>query len=118
MLRAVIIVALSVTACAKKQDAPPAPAGGSGSYLTIGAYCDAFCTKLCGTCGVGDCPNSCKVRCLYGRDPGRLLDGKDPKTALALTQKELDACLATVTAETCQAIGAGQVPPACYTIQH
>jgi hypothetical protein len=115
-----IMVAL---AGCKGNDSKPAPSSGSavastGSFLTVGAYCTAFCDKLCATCGVGDCQTSCNKRCHFGRAPELVLDGKDPKTALALTQHELDACLATITADSCMSIASGQVPPACYTIQH
>jgi hypothetical protein len=117
-----LLVLACVTGCGKKKagDADKAgtkPAAGS-TFLTVGAYCDAFCAKLCGTCGQGDCTTSCTNRCHFGRSPDMVLDGKDPKTGLALTQKELDGCLATITSESCISIASGNVPPACYTIQH
>jgi hypothetical protein len=122
-MRIVVIALLAVssfTACSKKESADKAPASGSagGAYLTVGAYCTAFCTKLCGTCGAGDCSTSCNHRCDYGRSPDLVFDGKDPKVALALTQSNLDACLATITKDSCMSIASGNVPPACFTIQH
>ncbi len=112
-------------ACSKTE-APSAPppasaptaAAPAGSYLKVDAYCSAFCGKLCGTCGDSGCQDACKPRCYHGRAPDMAMDGKDPKVALALTQKELDACVATITAESCPKIIAGDVPPACFTIQH
>jgi hypothetical protein len=118
-----ILVVVSLAACGKKKEdsskATSAPPPAGGSYLTVGAYCSAFCEKLCGTCGTGTtCAQSCKPRCFYGRAEDMILDGKDPKVGLALTQKELDACTALITKESCMTIASGQVPPACYTIQH
>ncbi len=125
MMRAALVSVLamsSLAACAKKEaPAGQAPAGSSapaGAYLTVGTYCTAFCNKLCGTCGAGDCPTACNRRCDYGRSPDLVFDGKDPKIALALTQQNLDACLATITKDSCLSIASGNVPPACYTIQH
>jgi len=108
-----VALAMLLCACSK-----PAPAGTEGNYLTVDAYCSSFCGKLCGTCGAAGCQDTCKPRCMHGRAPGMVMDGKDPKVALALGQKELDACLATISSASCSAIMAGQVPPACYTIQH
>jgi hypothetical protein len=114
---------LSFAACSSKKESsdkasPSAPAP-AGAYLTVGQYCTAFCNKLCATCGIGDCQTSCNRRCDYGRSPDLVFDGKDPKIALALTQQNLDACLATITnKETCLSIAAANIPPACYTIQH
>ncbi len=114
-----IVLALLAAACSKGSSTSSSPApGSSASYLTVDAYCSSFCGKLCGTCGTASCSDSCKPRCAHGRAPSMLLDGKDPKVALALTQKELDACLATITPASCAAIASGQVPPACFTIQH
>ena len=116
-----LLIALVLVACSKSsgdQASSGSAATASGSYLTVGAYCSAFCDKLCGTCGAGDCQDACPKRCHYGRAPEKLLDGSDPKTGLALTQKELDGCLATITKDSCMSIASGQVPPACYTIQH
>ena len=117
MMRVVVLSLFLSFACSK-----PASEGGAkqSSYLTVGAYCTAFCTKLCGTCGAGavDCPDSCNKRCDYGRPTDMLLDGKDPKTGLALTQQNLDACVALITKDSCMSIASGQVPPACFTIQH
>ena len=114
----------SFAACSKPSPGS-GPAAGSGAapagaYLTVGTYCSAFCSKLCGTCGAGapSCADSCATRCHYGRSPDQVMDGKDPKVALALTQANLDACLATITKTSCMSIASGQVPPACYTIQH
>ena len=127
MLRTALIALLAVsslTACSKKDSAPDkaSPAANASApsqpYLTVGVYCSAFCTKLCGTCGVGECQTSCNRRCDYGRSPDVVFDGKDPKIALALTQQNLDACLATITKDSCLTIASGNVPPACYTIQH
>jgi hypothetical protein len=118
------VALLSLAGCSKKEpsaDQAPAPASTpapAGAYLTVGVYCTAFCNKLCATCGMGDCPTSCNRRCDYGRSPDLVFDGKDPKIALALTQQNLDACLATITKESCMSIAAANVPPACYTIQH
>jgi hypothetical protein len=117
MTRIVISVFLVVAAaaCSKKDAGSSAPAS---SNLTVGAYCTGFCSKLCGTCGQGDCDTSCKNRCYFGRSPDYLLDGKDPKQGLALTQKNLDECTSLITKDSCMAIASGQVPPACFTIQH
>jgi hypothetical protein len=118
-----IVVALALLAGAcSKNEAPTAPAttaaAPAGNFLKVDAYCSAFCGKLCGTCGDASCAGACKPRCHHGRDPDLAMDGKDPKIALALTQKELDACLAAITAESCPKIIAGEVPPACFTVQH
>ncbi len=116
-----VLIALALVACSKgssNQAASGSATAPAGSYLTVAAYCSAFCGKLCGTCGAGDCQDACPKRCAYGRAPDKVLDGSDPKTGLALTQKELDACLATITKDSCMAIAGGQVPPACFTIQH
>ncbi len=127
MMRAAPVALLamsSLAACSKNEpSAGQAPAAASapapaGAYLTVGTYCTAFCSKLCGTCGVGDCPTACNRRCDYGRSPDLVFDGKDLKVALALTQQNLDACLATITKDSCLSIASGNVPPACYTIQH
>jgi len=112
-----IFLVCSVVACSKKSSESGAPST-AGSYLTVGAYCNGFCDKLCGTCGAGNCADSCRTRCHFGRSPDLVLDGKDPKVALALTQKELDGCTALITKDSCMAIAGGQVPPACFTIQH
>jgi len=116
-----IMLVMSLAACGKKKDdskATSAPPPAAGSYLTVGTYCTTFCDKLCGTCGAAGCTDSCKPRCFHGRTEDMVMDGKDPKIALALTQKELDACIATITKDSCPNIMAGQVPPACFTIQH
>lgn len=114
-----LLIALALVACSKSGGNQPATGSASpGSYLTVGAYCSAFCSKLCGTCGAGDCQDACPKRCHFGRAPEKVLDGSDPKTGLALTQKELDGCLALITKDSCMSIASGQVPPACYTIQH
>ncbi len=121
LLGSVLVVA-SIGGCSKTSSSGPGSAAtGSAtakSFLTVDSYCTPFCDKLCGTCGDGSCKESCKPRCLFGRAPDSLLDGKDPKVALALTRSELDACLGTITAESCPEIMAGKVPPACFTIQH
>jgi hypothetical protein len=109
------IVVVSAAACTKNQDSG---SSAGSSYLTVGAYCTGFCGKLCGTCGQGDCDTSCKNRCYFGRSPDLVMDGKNPKQALARTQKELDGCTALITKDSCMAIASGQVPPACFTIQH
>src|SRR4051812_46185546 len=110
-----ILVVLALVACSKSSSDPArsgsAVASAARGYLTVGAYCSAFCDKLCGTCGVGDCQSSCPKRCHFGRAPEKVLDGSDPKTGLALTQTELDGCLTTITKDTCMAIASGQVPP-------
>jgi len=98
--------------------APAATTAAAGNYLKVDTFCSTFCSKLCGTCGDAGCQDACKPRCYHGRAPDLLMDGKDPKVALALTQKELDACVATITAESCPKIISGDVPPACFTIQH
>lgn len=110
----------SLSACSKKEPSPDkaGSAAPASAYLTVGVYCTAFCNKLCATCGMGDCQTSCNKRCDYGRSPDQVFDGKDPKVALALTQQNLDACLATITKDSCLSIASGNVPPACYTIQH
>lgn len=113
-----IFLVVSAAACSKKSDESASSAPSSGSYLTVGAYCTGFCNKLCGTCGMGDCDTSCNRRCHFGRSPDLVLDGKDPKQALALTQKNLDECTALITKDSCMSIASGQVPPACFTIQH
>ena len=113
-----LLVLACATGCKKKAAGDKAKPAAAGAFLTVGAYCDTFCGKLCTTCGAGDCATSCKQRCLFNRPADMVMDGKDPKTALALTQKELDACTATITADSCPKIMAGQVPPACFTIQH
>lgn len=116
-----ILLALACVAGCKKKaadDKAGAKPAAAGAFLTVGAYCDTFCGKLCGTCGDAQCGASCKQRCLFNRPADMVMDGKDPKTALALTQKELDACTATITADSCPKIMAGQVPDACHTIQH
>ena len=127
MLRPIVIgllVTCCLTACSKKEQAADnsgsaAPAGApAGANLTVGAYCTAFCDKLCSTCGAPNCPSACNTRCDYGRSPDLVFDGKDPKVALALTQRNLDACLATITKDSYESIAAGNVPPACFTIQH
>ena len=108
-----LLLALIAGSCSKS-----APVASSSNWLTVGAYCDSFCGKLCGTCGVASCPNTWRPRCLFNRAADMVMDGKDPKIALARTQTHLDACLATITAASCPGIMAGQVPPACFTIQH
>ncbi len=114
----VLLFVCSSVACSNKPSDTSAAAP-AGSYLTVGKYCDGFCDKLCATCGMGECANTCRQRCHYGRSPDQLLDGKDPKVALALTQSNLDACLAMITSkDSCLSIASGNVPPACYTIQH
>ncbi len=115
-----LLIALVLAACSKGSGTQASSSGSAapGSYLTVGAYCSAFCDKLCGTCGAGDCQDACPKRCHYGRASDKLLDGSDPKTGLALTQKDLDGCLAMITKDSCLTIASGQVPPACYTIQH
>ncbi len=114
-----IFLVVSAAACSKKSsESGASSAGPTGSYLTVGAYCTGFCNKLCGTCGAGDCDTTCNNRCHFGRSPDLLLDGKDPKQALALTQKNLDECVALITKDSCMSIASGQVPPACFTIQH
>jgi len=122
MTRIVLSISLvvSAAACSKKSDsgATSSATPATGSNLTVGAYCSGFCTKLCGTCGMGDCDTSCKRRCYFGRSPDYVLDGKDPKQGLALTQENLDACVALITKDSCMTIASGQVPPACFTIQH
>jgi hypothetical protein len=128
MRRALVFLAalIVVGACSKSGGSGSATGSGSASaaspttgYLTVGAYCDAFCDKLCATCGAGNCADSCRTRCHFGRAPEMVLDGTDPKRGLALTQQNLDACLATISSkESCLSIASGQVPPACYTIQH
>ena len=110
-----LALALLAGACSK---GPAASQAAPGGYLKVDAYCSAFCGKLCGTCGNGDCQGACKPRCYHGRAPDLAMDGKDPKVALPLTQKELDGCLATITTQSCPAIISGQVPAACFTIQH
>jgi hypothetical protein len=107
-----LAVTLAIGACNKTQ--PPASMGN----LTVGAYCGSFCGKLCGTCGLPNCPDTCKFRCFFGRPATMVLDGKDPKVALARTTADLQACLDTISPESCPAIMAGKVPPACFTIQH
>jgi hypothetical protein len=110
-------LALALLLACSNGSAPKA--GANGAYLTVGQYCTGFCNKLCATCGMGDCQTSCNRRCDFGRSPDQLLDGKDPKTSLPLTQANLDACVATITnKDTCMSIASGQVPPVCYTIQH
>jgi hypothetical protein len=115
-----VVVALAcVGGCQKKTtESKPATTAAAGSYLTVGTYCDEFCGELCGTCGPVDCVHTCKPRCLFNRPPDMVMDGKDPKTALAITQKELDACLATITSDSCPKIASGDVPAVCHTIQH
>lgn len=113
----ILVVVVCAVGCSKKSS-DGSKAAPAGNYLTVATYCSTFCDKLCGTCGQGDCKASCSTRCHFGREDDYVLDGKDPKKGLALTQKELDACIATITAESCPKIGAGQVPVACYTIQH
>ena len=121
---AIVIVALAASCKQPSSDSrqttgsASGSAAGSDAYLTVGTYCTTFCEKLCGTCGVGDCHDACNTRCHFGRAPELVLDGKDPKIALALTQTNLDACLATITPQSCMSIASGQVPPACYTIRH
>jgi hypothetical protein len=111
-----------VAGCGKKDATPAAgSAAGSGSaaYLTVGKYCDAFCGKLCNTCGQNaNCDEPCHKRCYFGRTADKVLDGSDPKTGLALTQTNLDGCIAAITKDSCMAIASGQVPPVCFTIQH
>lgn len=125
----VALMLLLAAACSKSETptAPPtaaapttaAPASApAGNYLKVDAYCGAFCGKLCRTCGDAACADACKPRCYHGRAADLPMDGKDPKVALALTQKELDGCLATITADSCPSIISGQVPPACFTVQH
>lgn len=124
-IRSLILTTLLV-ACSKGSSTSSTGSGSStasgaapaGAYLTVDAYCSAFCNKLCGTCGDAQCQDTCKPRCFHGRTGDLALDGKDPKVALALTQKELDACLATITAQSCPLIMGGNVRPECFTIQH
>jgi len=114
-------VVVMVAACGNKEAAPSAgsAAAGSAAYLTVGAYCDGFCAKLCATCGQNvNCDQPCHNRCYFGRTADKVLDGSDPKTGLALTKSNLDACTAAITNDTCVQIASGQVPPVCYTIQH
>lgn len=113
-------VVVMVAACGNKEAAPGAgSAAGSGSFLTVGAYCDGFCAKLCATCGQNaNCDRPCHNRCYFGRTADKVLDGSDPKTGLALTKSNLAACTAAITNDTCMQIASGQVPPVCYTIQH
>ena len=47
-----VILVVSAAACSRKQDSGASSAA-SDSYLTVGAYCTGFCSKLCGTCGQG-----------------------------------------------------------------
>ena len=112
MHRFAFVLVIALAACSK-----PTPSAG-GEYLTVEKYCGSFCAKLCGTCSDQACINACKPRCYNGRAASMVMDGKDPKVALARTQADLDGCLATVTPASCMQIMAGQVPPACYTIQH
>jgi hypothetical protein len=114
----VVVVVSSFIGCSHKSEQAASTGSGGAPYLTVGAYCTAFCTKLCATCGIGDCSTSCNRRCDYGRSPDLVFDGKDPKVALALTQQNLDACLATITKDSCMSIASANIPPACYTIQH
>jgi hypothetical protein len=114
---------LGASACDKKtsNDTPAASTSApssSGASLTVETYCSAFCGKLCRTCGDRACSTTCNLRCHFGRPPSTVMDGHDPKVALARTQTDLDACLATITAQSCPSIMGGQVPPACFTIQH
>jgi hypothetical protein len=117
-----LIVAIALAGCGKKDATPAAgSAAGSGSaaYLTVGKYCDAFCGKLCNTCGQNaNCDEPCHKRCYFGRTADKVLDGSDPKTGLALTQTNLDGCIAAITKDSCMTIASGQVPPVCFTIQH
>jgi hypothetical protein len=118
MTRIVFSVFLVVCAAAcSKKDAGTTSAPATAN-LTVGTYCTGFCNKLCDTCGVGDCQTSCNNRCHFGRAPDYVLDGKDPKQGLALTQKNLDECVALITKDSCMSIASGNVPPACFTIQH
>jgi len=117
----VIALMVLVAACGNKDASPSAGNGGSanGAFLTVAAYCDGFCSKLCGTCGQqANCDEPCHKRCYFGRTGDKVLDGSDPKTGLALTQTNLDACVAAITKDSCMTIASGQVPPVCYTIQH
>jgi hypothetical protein len=117
MVRIVSIV-LALAACSTKDSSPKPQTGSASSYLTVETYCNAFCDKLCATCGQGaNCHDPCRTRCYFGRSGDKVLDGSDLKTGLALTHKELDGCLAKVATD-CMAIASGQVPPECYTIQH
>jgi len=117
----IALVVVMVAACGNKDATPGAgsAASGSGGFLTVGAYCDGFCAKLCTTCGQNaNCDEPCHKRCYFGRTADKVLDGSDPKTGLALTKANLAACTAAITNDTCIAIASGQVPPVCYTIQH
>jgi hypothetical protein len=128
MVRTLLVsLVIAFGACSSDKAAAPASgsaasgataSGAAGPLLRVDAYCGAFCSKLCGTCGDAACADTCTPRCYHGRAPDSVLDGKDPKVALALTATELDACLKTITAESCPSIMQGQVPPACFTIQH
>ncbi len=118
MTRIVLSIFLVVSAAACSKKASESSSSSAPSNLTVGAYCSGFCSKLCGTCGQGDCDTTCKNRCYFGRSPDMLLDGSDPKKGLALTQKNLDECTALITKDSCMTIASGQVPPACFTIQH
>jgi hypothetical protein len=96
---------------------PAGSADSADNYLTVDAYCSGFCDKLCGTCGAPTCQKTCKPRCYNGRAASLVMDGREPKVALARKQKDLDECVAKITTTSCPAIMAGQVPPACFTIQ-
>lgn len=122
MTRLTITVGLVVAllACGKKTDNSTATTGqpvAPGANLTVGAVCKGFCDKLCGTCGDTSCQDTCKPRCFNGRAESMVMDGKDPKVALEFTQTKLDACTTLITKDSCPGIMAGQVPPACFTIQ-
>ena len=76
----IVIVALAANCKPTSSDSRQATGSASGSaagsdaYLTVGTYCTAFCEKLCGTCGVGDCHDACNTRCHFGRAPELVLD--------------------------------------------
>jgi len=113
-MRIALCSLLVLVACSKKTETPV-----TTGPLTVGAYCSAFCGKLCDTCGDAQCGDTCKPRCLHDRNPDMLLDGKDPKVALALTKKNLDECLATISKDSCPQVITGQsIAPACFTMQH
>src|SRR5690242_15415015 len=95
MHRFAFLLVIALAACSKTT-----PSAG-GDFLTVEKYCGSFCGKLCGTCGDASCASTCKPRCYNGRAAGLVMDGKDPKVALARTQADLDGCLATITAASC-----------------
>ncbi len=90
-----------------------------GNFMTVAQWCSGFCGNYCGTClpGVAVCPGNCAVACYHGRNPGLILDGRDPVNARAKTPADMAACNAAVNQAGCQAMAVGP-PLICQSRQY